>query len=74
MVDIPRSSSGRTTDSDSVYVGSNPARGSSLLPLPLIGKSADFESVNLGSSPRGASKINVDLFNKMRYIIYYNGK
>ena len=58
MVDIPRSSSGRTTDSDSVYVGSNPARGSSLLPLPLIGKSADFESVNLGSSPRGASKNN----------------
>jgi hypothetical protein len=25
---IPRSSNGRTTDSDSVYVGSNPARGS----------------------------------------------
>lgn len=34
------------------------------------GKSADFESVNRGSSPRGASKINVDLYSNMSYIIY----
>ena len=52
---IPCSSSGRTTDSDSVNGGSNPSQGSSFIAPSSSGKRADFESVNLGSIPRGAS-------------------
>jgi hypothetical protein len=33
---IPRSSNGRTSDSDSANGGSSPSRGSILLPLPLM--------------------------------------
>ena len=52
----PRSSSGRGHRSfKSGNAGSNPARGSTPLPLRLAGRAPGFELGRLGSNPRGAA-------------------
>jgi hypothetical protein len=53
----PRSSSGlRCRSFKSDDAGSNPARGSKMLPLRLAGRAPGFELGGLGSNPRGAAR------------------
>lgn len=80
---ILRSSNGRTTDSDSVCIGSNPVRRSKIFDTTcqLIyntqvniapssnGRTTDFDSVYVGSIPAGASKINARLAQMVEQLI-----
>jgi hypothetical protein len=57
----PRSSSGRGHRSfKSDDAGSNPARGSTMLPLRLAGRAPGSELGGLGSNPRGAASCNLN--------------